>query len=129
MRKLSDNDYTRPKLTSTDKLTNEDIQDLLEDYKEEDITKIPLGTHVRYFQEIDGQMKFRRGGFLKHNLGLPKYVMLDNKANTWSVQINKRTVFYRKMTLSEIKNEYEERIMELENKINELELQLSLCKK
>ena len=115
--KLGTDNYKRPTKTFTDKLTKNDIENKLEDYKKvEDIYRVPLGTHMRYFLIEKGSKKFRTGGILHRNDGLPKYVILSNGKFTWSVQI-KNTIFYRKMTLKEIKEEYEDYIDELEKKI------------
>jgi hypothetical protein len=46
------------------------------------------------------------GGQLYKNTGLPDYVILNSGTYQWSVQV-KDTIFYRKMTLGEIKNEYQ----------------------
>jgi hypothetical protein len=127
--KLSTDNYKRPKLTFTDKLTKEDIEDKLEDYKQvDDIYRVPLGTHVRYFLIDKGKKKFRTGGLLHRNDGLPVYVILSNGRNTWSVQV-KNTIFYRKMTLKEIKNEYDEYIDELEKKNKSLKQMIGELKK
>ena len=121
-KKLNKDTYVRPKLTFTDKLTKEGIEDLLEDYLQvDDIGKVPLGTHIRYFStEKDGTKKFRTGGILQVTTGLPKYVILSNGTNTWSVQ-TQGTTFFKKMNITEIKNEYEAIITELEKKIAVLE--------
>jgi len=120
MSRLKNDNYKRPLVTITEKLTKDDIMDLLEDYVEESIMKIPIGTHVRYFQTINGEQKFRRGGVLKFNSQLPTYVILDNGKKSWSVQINPGTIFYKKMTIKEIKDEYETRIDELEQLVDKL---------
>ena len=112
--------YKRPKKTYTDKLTDDDIEDMLEDYIEvENINQVPLGSHLRYFTIIKGEKKFRTGGFLHRNDGLPAYVMIRNNQNVWSVQ-TKSAIFFRKMNEKEIKAEYEDTIQELENKIKAL---------
>ena len=111
--KYQKNGYTRPEVTYTDQLSKEQIEKKLEDYKKvDDIYKVPLGVHLRYFSNIDGQMVFRMGGQLHKNTGLPAYVILTNGKNQWSVQV-KDTIFYRKMVLQEIKEEYEKIINDL----------------
>lgn len=128
MQRLGKDNYDKKTLSATDKLSPDDIQDLLEDYNEANITTIPINTHIRYFQKINGKPKFRMGGFLSNNSGLPKYVVLNNGKKSWSVQIKEGTIFYQKMTLNEIKNEYEERIDELEDKIKELTIYINHLK-
>lgn len=110
------NGYVRPTVTMTDQLSKEQIEELLEDYvKVDDIYQVPLGVHLRYFSNIDGKMTFRRGGLLHKNTGLPEFVILAQNPSGkpgWSVQV-KNTIFYRKMTLNEIKTEYQQIIDDL----------------
>ena len=99
--------YTRPDATYTDQLSKEQIEEKLEDYKKvDDMFQVPLGVHIRYFSNVNGKLTFRMGGQLHKNTGLPDYVILNSGTVQWSVQV-KDTIFYRKMTLSEIKNEYQ----------------------
>jgi len=120
--KLASDNYVRPKKTFTDKLTKEEIEEKLEDYKKvDDIYKVPLGTHIRYFTVSKGVKKFRTGGLLHRNDGLPDYVICNNGRNTWSVQV-KNTIFFRKMTIKEIKKEYKDHIKSLEKKNRNLKL-------
>jgi hypothetical protein len=124
------NGFERPEITYTDQLSKEEIQDKLADYsKVEDIYKVPLGVHLRYFVKKDGQMLFRMGGQLFKNNGLPEYVILKSGTNAqWSVQV-KDTVFYRKMTLAEIKEEYEDIIKKKNEKIQALKEKLKKYEK
>ena len=106
------------KKTFTSNLTKDEINEKLQDYKlVDDISKVPLGTHLRYFIMKDGNQLFRMGGNLKRNLDLPKFVVLVNALGTeWTVQI-KDTTFYKKMSINEIKEEYDGIIEELHEKI------------
>ena len=117
------NGYKRPDVTFTDQLSKEQIEEKLEDYKKvDDIFKVPLGVHLRYFSNINGKMVFRMGGLLHKNTGLPDYVILSTSLTGkpgWSVQV-KDTLFYRKMTLQEIKIEYQAIIDELIGKNKKL---------
>lgn len=118
----SDN-YQKGGASKTDKLTNEEIEKLLDDYTEIDkidaLYKVPLGTHIRYFvKEKDGSQKFRYGGSLFDAKGLPDYVILSNGKSKWSVQLNTASL-WRKMTVKEIKDDYEQYVKELETE-NEL---------
>ena len=128
--KYKKNGFERPEITYTDQLSKEEIQDKLADYsKVEDIYKVPLGVHLRYFVKKDGQMLFRMGGQLFKNNGLPEYVILKSGTNAqWSVQI-KDTVFYRKMTIIEIKQEYEDIIKKKNDKIQALKEKLKKYEK
>lgn len=112
------NDENELKKTYTGNLTKEEINEKLQDYKlVDDISTVPLGTHLRYFVIKDGVKLFRMGGNLKRNLDLPKFIVLVNALGTeWTVQI-KDTTFYKKMSLKEIKEEYDGIIEELHEKI------------
>lgn len=106
------------KKTFTGNLTKDEINEKLQDYKlVDDISKVPLGTHLRYFVMKDGTKLFRMGGNLKRNFDLPKFIVLVNALGTeWTVQVKDAT-FYKKMTLKEIKEEYDGIIDELHEKI------------
>ena len=134
-KKLSVNDgYQRPKKTVQDKLTASEIKEKLEDYIEvDDISNVPLNTHIRYFSKIkqkSGKTKkvFRLGGFLKNKNNAEKFVILTNGSASWSVQV-KSSIFFRKMTISEIKEQYEDEIEDLHKKIRKLKLQVKKLKK
>jgi len=116
----SDNNE-KSKKTFTENLSKDDIEKKLEDYKKvEDISKVPLDTHLRYFIKKDNKLVFRMGGNLKINTKLPEYVILKNAiGKEWSVQV-KDTIFFKKMSISEIKDEYEKIIDELNLKIKTL---------
>ena len=133
-KRLSVNDgYQRPKKTVQDKLTASEIKEKLEDYIEVDnISNVPLNTHIRYFSKIkqkSGKIKkvFRLGGFLKNKNNAEKFVILTNGSASWSVQV-KTSIFFRKMTISEIKEQYEDEIEDLHKKIRRLKLQVKKLK-
>ena len=115
--RLGYDNYERPKKTYTDTLSKDDIEDKLNGYKQiEDIYKVPLGSHLRYFlKNKDKKYVFRLGGFLFRNEGLPKYIVMEANGKTWSVQV-KNTIFYQKMSQREINDTYEDKLEELENK-------------
>jgi len=121
--RLKDTEYDRPKITYTEKLNKNpnNIIDKLEDYiKVDSIYKVPLGTHLRYYKNDNGKKKFVLGGKLINNKGLPKYIVLTNGKFTWSVQLDTIIAFFRKMTIKEIKEDYEEMIMEMDQKNTKL---------
>ncbi len=143
MSRLGNDEYKRPKKTLTDKLTKDEIQSKLEDYIEvEDIGTIPLNTHLRYFTEkIDEKTKkkskvFRLGGFLVNKSNYDKYVVLSNVPETGVINNNKKTwsvntqksIFYRKQSIDEIKEEYEDEIGELHDEISNLKKELKKLK-
>lgn len=125
----SDNDndveVDKEKKTFTSNLTKEEINDKLQDYKlVDDISKVSLGTHLRYFVIKDGIKLFRMGGNLKRNLDIPNFIVLVNAVGVeWTVQI-KNTTFYKKMSLKEIKDEYDSIIEELHEKIKKYKIKL-----
>ena len=118
-KRISKDDYKRPKHTIQDKMTEEEIEEKLEDYIEiEDIFKVPLNSHIRYYTLIpgkDGEIKkaFRLGGQLKNKDNADKYIILSNGKVTWTVQME-TSILYRKMTIEEIKEDYENIIKDLE---------------
>lgn len=114
------NGYERPSSTFTEQLSKEQINERLVDYvKVEDLYKVPLGVHLRYFVEKNGEKLFRMGGQLYKNTGLPDYVILNNGKTQWSVQVND-SIFYRKMTINEIKEDYEKGLDGLKKKYEKL---------
>ena len=118
-KRISKDNYNRPKHTIQDKMTEEEIEEKLADYIEvEDILKVPINSHIRYYTLIpgkDGELKkaFRLGGQLKNKDNADKYIILSNGTVTWTVQID-TSILYRKMTIEEIKEDYENIIKELE---------------
>ena len=99
--------YNRPKKTYQETLSNQDIKEKLKEYKKvADITKVSIGTHIRYFN-VDPKTKqktFRLGGTLNKTDPEGKYVILSNGSVSWSVQIP-NTTFFQKMTDVEFKEE------------------------
>lgn len=108
---VKDTRYTRPKHTIQDKITEDEITEALKDYIEcDDVSKVPIGTHLRYFitttnKKGDTERKFRFGGFLKNKDNCDKYIILTNNTISWSVQVDNTTIF-KKMNMDEIKDEY-----------------------
>lgn len=142
MSKLGEDNYKRPKKTYTDKLTDDDIKAKLEDYVEvDDISMVPLNSHVRYFTERINEKKkkekvFRLGGFLINKSNYEKYVILSNVPETgfinpikktWSVN-TKTSIFYKKQTLEEIKEEYELELEDLKDQIKFLKKEIKKLK-
>jgi hypothetical protein len=126
---VQDNNDDKKK-TFTENLTKEDINEKLEDYKlVDDISKVPLDTHLRYFVKKDNEMLFRMGGNLKRNLDLPKFIVLKNAVGAeWTVQV-KDTIFYKKMSIKEIKQEYDGIILDLHDKIKKLKAKIKELEK
>ncbi len=99
--------------TFQDTLTNTQIKDYLKEYKQaSDISKVSIGTHLRYFSinpENPKEKVFRLGGTLNKIDMEKKYVILGNGQVTWSVQIP-NAIFFQKLTQEEIKKEMKEEI-------------------
>jgi len=110
MNNIKDDNYKRPIITYTDKLSKTQIKELLYDYDEikniDELKNIPIGTHIRYFEKKDNELKFRTGGILTVNSGLPKYIVLNNNKLSWSVQVES-CIFFRRITLRQIREEYD----------------------
>jgi predicted RNase H-like nuclease (RuvC/YqgF family) len=130
--RLGNDDYVKPKKTKQDKLTPTEIKEMLEDYIEvEDISKVPLNTHLRYFSEKKNEKTkkiekvFRMGGFLVNKNNYDKYVILATAPNTGVINSNAKTwsantqtsKFYRKLSYAEMKEQYEEEIEDLQEQI------------
>lgn len=118
-------------------LTKQQIKDSLKEYKQcNDISKVSIGTHLRYFTINDKKEKiFRLGGTLNKIDPELRFIKLSNGKIEWSVQI-KNTTFYQKMTEAEIKeelkNELRKEIMTEEcnfDKTNEIEIEYEEIKK
>jgi len=124
--KISDDNYEKPVDTYQDKLTQEDIQLLLEEYNQvTDMHELKPGLHVRYFSIIKKKVGksttekriFRMGGQIIKIDYEKQYLVLSNGKITWSVQINDSTIFYRKLTSQEIKDFYENEITEVDTEL------------
>lgn len=119
----SDGTYKRPKKTFQEQLSAAEISKKLQGYiKVDDISEVPINTHIRYFKtDSDGNQVFRTGGFLHNKQNPKKFVMLSNGKNVWSVQV-KDAVFFRKLSQKEeidaIHNLYKKKIKQ-KNKIIE----------
>ena len=108
--RLSSYKGARPTDTYQSKLTEADIEEKLKMYKKinnvEEITKLPLNTHFRYFSVTKDDKgnkikKFRLGGFLNNKDNYDKYIILTNKNVSWSVD-TKTSILYRKLKDDEI---------------------------
>ena len=103
-------------------LSPDEIREKLEEYKRvEDIEKLALNAHLRYFStDKDGNKQFRLGGFLTKMDKDKGYCILSNGNFSWSVQL-KDTIFFSKMTFKELKEELSKTIEEqFKNEIKNL---------
>lgn len=120
-----------------DSLSPAEIKKKLEEYQQvEDIDDVQIGTHLRYFtfNPSTGKKQFRLGGFLSK---LDKdYIVMNNGELSWSVQKDK-TVFFKKVSFGELKEEiiekiskkYEKKIIELTDENTKLKNALKNIKK
>lgn len=121
----SDASYKRPKTTYQQTLTADEISEKMQGYqKVDDISEVPLNTHIRYFvKNKDGGQDFRTGGFLYNKQNPDKYIMLSNGKNVWSVQI-KGATFFRKLSqkeeISAIHARYKKKLAAKDETINKL---------
>lgn len=136
LRRLGNDDYERPKQTLQEKMSDVEVGEKLRDYvKVESIMDIDVGTHVRYFKNENGEMKFRLGGNIIKKDTEGRYVVLSNGKASWSASTN-ACIFYRKLTLADLreihnreKKEYEEAIIQYKQKVNLLKKELVKYKK
>jgi hypothetical protein len=115
--RLSKTDYDRPKKTLQDTISNEEIKEKLEGYKQvDDISKVLIGSHIRYFTKTkDSKPSFRFGGNLTKFGEEYKYIILSNGKLSWSVQNNNMNTFWVKMNQKEFKEQIESEVKETLN--------------
>lgn len=126
MRLGSDTRYKRPDKTYQETLTENDIKDKLRDYaKVDDLTTVPLQTHLRYFVYRENpttkktERLFRLGGRLVNKDKCDKYVVLSNGNHSWSVNTS-TAVFFRELRVNEVREKYEGIVQHLKDKIERL---------
>jgi len=108
--RLSSSKVPRQEVTYQSRLTDAEIEEKLKLYKKldslEDLSKLPLNTHIRYFavtKDPSGKKikQFRLGGFLDNKDNYDKYIILSNKNISWSVN-TQTSILYRKLKDDEI---------------------------
>lgn len=119
-----DTSYNKAKKTYQDTMSPAEIKKKLEEYKQvDDITKLEIGVHLRYFtiNKKTGEKQFRLGGFLSKMDPQYRYIILQNGTLSWSVQLE-NTILFQKMTFAELKEEIAQKILKkYEKKIKKLE--------
>ena len=102
-----DENFVKPKQSFTERLSLDEIADLLSDYEPIDAKNITHGVHIRYQKKNKKTHKydFRMGGTIFKIE--PEYFMVSNGKHIWSVQ-KKDTKFYKKMNFAEKEKEFEE---------------------
>lgn len=111
-----DTSYKPPETTYQATLTPEEIAKKLADYervRSDDIFKIPLGTHIRYFTKNPktGEKQFRLGGNLTKFGDNNKYIVCSNGNFSWSVQLDGSTI-YKKLSIEEVKDKAKREALE-----------------
>lgn len=105
-----------------EKLTKDEIKQKLKDYiPVEDITKLPVGIHIRYFSinPKTKEKKFRTGGFVSRIDSKYRYIILRNDINkSWSVQL-KDSILFQKMTSEEIRDQIKDQLKQKYGKYKE----------
>lgn len=113
-KKISETKYKRPLITYTDKLSKQQVKELLIDYEQikslDELQNIPAGTHLRYFEKKNNELKFRTGGILTVS-GFPEYLILSSGHVSWSVQI-KKCIFFKRITIKQVREEYKKLLHE-----------------
>ena len=121
--RISEDNYEKGSNTVQENLTSDDINILLEEYNEvTEITELKPGVHIRYFTIVKNkkseQKLFRMGGTITKVDYDNKYIVLTNGKISWSVQINESNILYRKMTLQEVKDFYENMLNDVDLEVN-----------
>ena len=108
-RLTKDNEKTKNSIQK--KLSPDEIKEKLEEYKRvDDISKVSLNAHLRYFSvDKNGDKNFRLGGFLTKIDNEKGFLILSNGQVSWSVQIPD-SIFFQKMTFKDLKEELTETI-------------------
>lgn len=105
-----------------DKLTKEQIDEFLVGYKQIDNVKsLALGTHVRYFTNVEGEEnKFRFGGYLYRAEPDEEFVVLVGGMKSWCVTIKNAIFFYKvpqEELLADLHDYYKKIIAQKDKKI------------
>jgi hypothetical protein len=111
-----DTGYRPPETTYQSTLTPEEIAKKLVDYErvsKDDIFKIPIGTHIRYFSKNPktGEKQFRMGGNLTKFGDNNEYLVCSNGNFSWSVQLEGTTIF-KKLTIQEVKDKAKREVLD-----------------
>lgn len=99
-------DYVKPKQSFTERLSEQEIADLLSDYVETKADDLTHGAHIRYLKKNKDTKKyeFRMGGTIFKIED--DYFTVSNGKYMWSVQ-KAGSIFYKKMSFVEKEKEFE----------------------
>lgn len=126
--RLSSSKLPKQEVTYQSRLTDAEIEEKLKLYKKldsaDEIAKLPLNTHIRYFsvtKDPSGKKikQFRLGGFLDNKDNYDKYIILTNKNVSWSVN-TQTSILYRKLKDEEIDKNINQQTEIANNADNEL---------
>lgn len=133
---IKTNDYKKPIVTFTDKLSKKDVAEMLTNYekiyeknKMSQMDELELGSHIRYFETVNGIVKFRMGGTVIVKTGLPTYLVLTNGAQKWSLQMIKCDAIFKLINVSKLRLEYTEIIRKKDQQLEEMALLIKRLKK
>lgn len=129
LKRLSNDNYERPKQTMQDKMTDQEKAEKLRNYtKAGTIMDVDIGTHVRYFTNIDGDMKYRSGGNLVKKDTQGRFVVLSNGRASWSVQTGS-SIFYRELSIDDVREGHKREIQDYETKLAQYKTTIKSLKK
>ena len=129
LKRLANDNYDRPKQTIQEKMTDQEIAEKLRNYEKVDtIMTIDVGTHVRYFSNINGMLKYRSGGNLIKKDKEGRYVVLSNGRASWSVQTG-NSIFYRELSIEDVRESHKREIQEYEAKLAQYKATIKSLKK
>ena len=129
LKRLSNDNYERPKQTMQDKMSDQEKAEKLRNYmKAESIMDVDIGTHVRYFTNIDGDMKYRSGGNLVKKDTQGRFVVLSNGRASWSVQTGS-SIFYRELSIDDVREGHKREIQDYETKLAQYKTTIKSLKK
>lgn len=129
LKRLTTDDYERPKQTIQDKMTDIEIKEKLKNYtKVESIMNLDIGTHVRYFANINGDMKYRSGGNIIKKDSEGRYVVLSNGKVSWSAS-TATCIFYRELSVDDIRKIHKKEIEDYDKKLAQQKSTIKSLKK
>lgn len=122
--------YVAPRISKSDLLTKEQIEEKLKYYERVDDDKvkyIKTGTYLRYFiTDRDGKKRFRNGGILYRKF--PEFFVMMSNNVTWTVSIE-GTSFWKKLKPEELLTECEEDVENKDDEIEKLKREIRKLKK
>uniref|UniRef100_A0A6C0EAF4 Uncharacterized protein n=1 Tax=viral metagenome TaxID=1070528 RepID=A0A6C0EAF4_9ZZZZ len=123
------NEYVKPELTYTDKLSKKDIASYLENFeKVDDVNELKVGNNIRYFLKKGDEMNFRIGGTILNIDGLPEWIYVGAGNIKWSIQL-KDAIIFKMIDVNKLRSEYEEIIRDNKMEIEKLTKYIARMKK